>query len=209
MAVLNRRFPELIARGAEGGRARFSTLVVETGSGQETTNQLWQRMRGRWNIARALEKSGRYEEARDFFIMARGRAHSFRFRDWKDYQVTRAASRLVQITSTTFRLSKVYGDDPEFEYVQPLWRLVAGTVRVWKDGALQASPANYTVDVDTGIVTFASAPGAADLEAEAEFDILCRFDIDHEDGQLVHRRSDGEFFVKWDSIDIVESREEE
>lgn len=217
MGFLSTRFPDAIARGASGGHAYFSTTIVEVLSGHEKAISNWSASRGRWNVSQGLKIARadgsvvtdpkRYEAARDFLYMARGRLHRFRFKDWSDYACARSSGRLVQITSTTFQVAKVYGTDPSFEYVRSLTRLVASTVTVWVGGVLQSSPANYTVDLDTGVVTFASPPGVATREVACEFDVPCRFDTDRVDARLVHRRGDGTNLIEWSDIDIVEVRE--
>jgi uncharacterized protein (TIGR02217 family) len=210
MAVLNKRFPDRIAYGATGGHAHFLTQIVGVDSGRESVNQNWSLARGRWNVSQGVKDTEEYETARNFLYMTRGRFHKFRFKDWKDYQLVRAESRLVEITTTTFQLAKVYGDDVNFEYVRSLKRIVAGTQRIWKNGTLMTEAAgagNYTFDDDTGIVTFGTAPGSATLEATCEFDVLCRFDIDGDESALILRRPDGTILVDWDNIDIVEVRE--
>lgn len=217
MGFLTTRFPDLIARGATGGHAFFDTTIVEVQSGHEVAISNWSASRGRWNVSQGIKikrddntvvtDPRRYEAARDFLYMARGRLHRFRFKDWADYRCQRAHGRLVQITSTTFQISKVYGSEVAFEYVRSLTRPVTGTIQIWLDGVLQSSPANYTVNVDTGVVTFGSAPGAAVREVACEFDVPARFDTDRIDARLLHRKGDGTMFLEWDSIDIVEVRE--
>lgn len=213
MGFLAKRFPPYISRGATGGHAFFDTTVVEVASGHETAIANWSASRGRWNVSQGVKRMDgqiddrRFEAVRDFLYMARGRLHRFRFKDWMDFRCARANGRLVQITSTTFQISKVYGTEVAFEYVRSLTRPVPGSVQVWLAGVLQASPADYTVNTDTGVVTFASAPGAAAREVACDFDVPARFDIDRLDARLVHRRDDGVLLMEWNDIPIVEVRE--
>jgi uncharacterized protein (TIGR02217 family) len=56
-------------------------------------------------------------------------------------------------------------------------RPVSGSVTIGLGGILQAS--GWTVDLDTGIVTFATPPGAGvAVSAGFQFDVPARFDID-------------------------------
>ena len=115
-----------------------------------------------------------------------------------------ADSELPQLTTTTFQLAKVYGsDEPTFKEVRNLTRLVAGTLKVFLNGVLKASPADYSVNVDTGVITFTSAPGAATRTASCDFDVPCYFEIDDRRGQLEARRN-GQFFLRWENIRIRE-----
>lgn len=211
MGDLNQRFPDRIAAGATGGHAYFLTQVAAVKSGAEVRNQDWSLARGRWNVSQGLKTQADYETIRDFLYMARGRFHRFRFKDWKDYRCARADGRLVQVTSTTFQIAKVYGSDPTFEYVRNLKRIVANTQSIWKDAVLLTEgggAGQYTLNDDTGIVTFGTAPGASVLEVSCDFDVPARFDIDRDDSAIRGRKPDGTLFIEWDNIDIVEDRVE-
>lgn len=215
MGFLNARFPEDISLGATGGHAGFNTLVVAAMSGREYRSDTWEEAQGRWNVSQGIKRlhpdgslsvdRRRYAAARNFFMMARGRLHAFRFKDWTDYVVARTEGRLVQITTTTFQLSKVYvyAGDTAFEYVRPITRPLASSLQVWLNGTLKATPADYTLGA-LGVVTFASAPGGATREVACEFDVPCRFDIDRAEPTIVNRKPDGTLLLEWDGIDIVE-----
>ena len=209
MGFLSQRFPERITRGAIGGPT-YSTTVAYLPSGVEQRNANQARARHRYDVSQGIKNAVDHKVCDAFFRKARGRLHAFRVKDWADYQLARADSRLVPITSTTSRVCKVYGgDEPSFEEVRPLTRLVAGTLKIWKNGTQMtlaggAGPLLFTVDVDTGIVTFGEAPGAATLEASCEFDVPCRFDFDDKQAELVHRQPDGTMWLRWESIRLVE-----
>jgi uncharacterized protein (TIGR02217 family) len=218
MAWMSVPMPDLIARGATGGLG-FKTTVLQAASGVERSVQEWSYAQGRWNISQALKKAkadgalvpdrARHEAARDHLFMARGRGHFWPFKDWTDFGCHRNHGRLVQLTSTTFQVCKVYGTDPTFEYVRRITRPRSGTVQVWLDGALQSS--GYTVDYGDddpgGVVTFTSPPGAAVREVACEFYVPCRYEVDGVSARLVHRRPDGVQFIDWAGIDIVERKE--
>jgi uncharacterized protein (TIGR02217 family) len=204
MAFLTERFPDRITRGMTGG-PMFDTTVAVVLSGKEKRNINRSASQHRYDLSQGIKTEADADVCTAFFRKARGRAHAFRVKDWMDFRLTRAMSRLVQITTTTFQVSKVYGgDEPTFEEVRSLTRLVSGTLQVWKDTVLQTNPTHYTVNVDTGVVTFGSAPGAAVLEAACQFDVPCRFDFDAKDSELVHRKPDGTLLIRWESIALLE-----
>lgn len=216
MAFLNQRFPECISIGAVGGHGCFDTAIVQLASGAESAIQRWLRARGRWNISNGVKYATEegdlvddpdlHDMARAFFYMTRGRLHHFRFKDWGDYVCSREASRVLELTSTTFQAYKVYGDDPSFEYLRKLTRLIAG-MSVWIGGTPAALGVDYTVNVDTGILTIASSPDPATVEILSEFDVPCRFDTDSYQPELMFRRADGRVLMNWDDIPIIEVRE--
>jgi uncharacterized protein (TIGR02217 family) len=207
MGVLGQRFPDIIARGAIGAHGHFSTTIVEHQGGHETVNLDWPIAKGRWNVARAIERENKHALARRHFLKARGRFHRFLFKDWTDFAATRTGDDRGRViagpTGGTLQVCKVYGaDEPDFEYVRPIYRLRTG-LQVWVSGALQGS---VTVDNDTGLITAAWDP--EDVELAFQFDVLCRYEVDGADPRLVHRRPTGEVLLDWQNIDIVEIREE-
>lgn len=197
MAFLNQRFPDRIARGAVGGLG-WRTTILEASSGHESAISHWSQARGRWNVSQAIKAQGAHDKARDFLHMARGRFHRWRFKDHTDFQVSRAQSRLVAVTGGGgYRVCKAYGDDPTFEYVRRLTRIVPGTFQAFVAGVPTAS----TIDVDTGITNVGADP---ETTFTCEFDVPCRFDTDKHDAKLMSRKPGDRLLILWDDIDIVE-----
>jgi len=207
MGFLSSRFPDRISQGAIGGPT-FNTEIAFLPNGKEGRNGTMARARHSYDVGHGIKSEADHGVADEFFRKARGRLHAFRFKDWADYRLSTAQSRLVQITSTTFRISKVYGaDEPTFEEVRPLTRPVPGTVAVYKDAILVAQgpgSGECTVNTDTGVVTFGTAPGGATLSASCQFDVPCRFDFDEKRTEIVSRRPDGNLLLRWDSIRVLE-----
>ena len=211
MGFLTQRFPERISAGAVGGPG-FSTTVVATFGGQESRRVNWAMSRHRYNVSQGIKTDTDARDADEFFRKARGRAHAFRFKDWMDYALAKTESRLVEITTKTFQLCKVYGaDEATFEEVREITRPISGTVRVWNDSTelvLGSGAGKFTVDSATGIVTYGTAPGAAARTASCEFDVPCRFDFDEKAASLTYRRPNGSILVEWAAIDLVEVKGE-
>jgi uncharacterized protein (TIGR02217 family) len=204
MAELSQRFPEAIARGATGGPGYSTTVVAAFGGGERRATN-WEEARHRYDVSQAVKDDDAARELDAFFRKARGRAHTFRFKDWMDYQLSAAESRLVLVSGTTYQISKVYGaDESDFEEVRRLRRIVTGTLTVYSAGVPLTLGVDYTADLDTGLVTTA----AGTLTAACEFDVPCRFDFDDKDATLVHRRPDGSILVEWSGIRIVEVLDE-
>lgn len=200
MAELAGRFPDAIARGATGGPG-FSTTVVRTFSGVETRNINRDGAEHRYNVSQGIKTGEDVAQLDAFFRKARGRANTFRFKDWGDYRLAATDSRLVLVSGTTYQLCKVYGaDEPALEEVREIRRIVAGTLRVYSGVTLLSEGVDYTVDVDTGRITTASTS----LSAACEFDVPCRFDVDQKTTELVYRSSASRLLVRWDDIDLVE-----
>lgn len=164
-------FPPFVARGATGGPS-FSTSIVTLASGAEQRNVLWANSRGKWNVSTGIRTREQMLEVIAFFHVVKGRAYSFRLKDWNDYNAIDQS--MVELSATVWQLVKRYNIGG-FEHVRTITKPVVGTVVV-KVGASVVTPAS--IDHQTGRVTFSSTPGSAPT-ANFDFDVPVRFDTDH------------------------------
>lgn len=202
MAFHDVRLPTDIERGAVGG-PEFSTTVFEAASGYEQRNVNWAQARGSWDVGYGLlhkfKETGSnnvdVDDLVNFFYARRGRAHSYRFRDWADYDIGSQADPantaqeigLGDDVTTDFQVFKRYSSGG-VNFDRTIYLVVAGTIFLYKDGVLQADPADYSINLLTGVVSMVVAPastggngpgGEEQLEATLQFDNHVRFDIDH------------------------------
>jgi uncharacterized protein (TIGR02217 family) len=207
MAFHEVRFPDDISRGARGGPER-RTRIVELASGDEERNSPWADSRRRYDAAYGIRRADDLAAVVAFFEARHGRLYGFRWKDWSDYKScvpSGSPSATDQIigegdgSTTQFQLVKVYASGAQ-SYSRRIVKPVAGTVLVALDGAPQAS--GWSVDVATGVVTFASAPGSGVIvTAGFEFDVPVRFDTDRLDITM-----DIEWLGSIASIPLVEVR---
>lgn len=194
------QFPPDIAIGAAGGPG-FNTDVVVLRSGREKRNVNWSAARSAWDVAHGLKTQEQLDRLLAFFRARQGRAHAFRFRDWSDYRMPRQRIGDGDGAATEFQFAKAYLDDGGFQTTRRITRPVAGTARIWLDGAEQTQ--GFTVDAATGLVVFTTAPAAESLvEAECEFDVPARFDTDQ---MKVTIEAYGAF--TWGQIPVLEVKE--
>lgn len=176
------RFPDSIAEGAEGGPS-YSTSVVTTSGGYEQRQANWAVGRGTWNVGTGLKDEADIAITIAFFRARRGRLNSFRFKDWSDYELARQAIGTTDGTDATWQVFKNYTSGPT-TVARPLTKLVSGTVRCWVNASeitLGAGAGEFTVDLATGMITLGATLAATTgqvIEAECEFDVPARFDID-------------------------------
>ena len=124
-----------------------------------------------------------------FFEARRGRLHAFRWKDHADWkscapdQTPAPGDQAIGSgdgTTAAFQLVKIYGSGAE-AYLRAITKPVDASVRIAVDGTELASPADFTVDTLTGIVTFTAgaipAPGTS-ITAGYAFDVPVRFDAD-------------------------------
>jgi uncharacterized protein (TIGR02217 family) len=200
MSFFDARFPDRIARGAQGGPG-FLTAVVETVAGWEARLENWSEARCRFNVATGLKRREDLAELIAFFRLVRGRSRGFRFKDWTDFQATEVPLGTGDGVRTIWQLAKryEYGGETSTRYIT---RPVAGTVAIFADGAPQAS--GVSVDLATGAVSFAAPPAEGVVAASCEFDVPCRFDVDGLEGLTLEHLQLG----RWSEIAVVELRED-
>lgn len=159
------RFPDDIAVGSRGG-PRFKTRVSQTQAGFEDRNILWSQTRHEYNAIYGVKTEPDFDVVLDFFMAMNGRAHEFRFKDWKDYKSCQATSDLSNTDQTigngdgstaAFQLIKKYITGA-LTYQRTIKKPVSGTTVVSIDGVSQTG--NWSVDTTTGIVTFDDLTGS-------------------------------------------------
>lgn len=180
-AFVEERLPEEVERGAVGG-PQFKTTVIPLASGHEQRNINWSQSRGEWDIAYGLShliagKSTSYlNEVIEFFYARRGKAVGFRFKDWTDYRATNQTIGVGDDVEVNFQAVKIYNEAGLATYTRVLSKLVSGSLTVRINGTPTAA---YTVDNNTGIITFNTPPaGSAVITIDVEFDVPVRFDTD-------------------------------
>ena len=161
-----------------GGPA-FATNIVVTHSGREKRNANWSQARGRWELGERVMHQSELEAIVKFFRAVQGRALGFRFKDFADFTVTTANGRLgtgVGNGGVAYQMKKRYTQGTQ-NIDRDIKKPISSTVKVFVDAVEQLS--GYTLDVNTGIVTFSSSKSAAQvLTWSGEFDLPVRFDTD-------------------------------
>ncbi len=119
-----------------------------------------------------------YDELRTlmgFFMLCQGAFGTFLFRDPSDDQVTGQQIGVGNASATVFQLQRAMGATlPGGGFLEPI--LAPNLVStVYLDGITQ-SPASYSVDPNTGLVTFATPPGSGlVITADYSYYFRCRF----------------------------------
>lgn len=180
MAFHDVRLPVDVERGANGG-PRFKTTVMILGGGHEKRNIEWEQAKGSWDVGYGIDSKETYSDVVEFFYVRQGRAHTFRFRDWADYEIGTPGNPVAfntgDASTTVFQLKKRYSSGG-VDYDREITKPVEGTVELYVNGVLLTETVDYTIDYDTGLITFGAAPGAFAIAAACEFDVHVRFDTD-------------------------------
>lgn len=186
MAFHDVRYPTNLSFGSSGGPER-RTEIVTLVNGFEERNSPWQDSRRRYDAGHGMRSPDDLETLIAFFEARRGQLHAFRWKDWSDYKTCRP-SQTVSATDqvlgtgdgvqTVFQLVKVYASGGQ-SYTRILTKPVAGTVKIAVNGVARVAGADFSVNTDTGAVTFNVPPGAGlAVTGGCEFDVPVRFDTD-------------------------------
>lgn len=186
MAFHEIRFPANLSFGSVGGPER-RTEIVTLANGFEERNTPWAHSRRHYDAGVGLRSLDDVERLIAFFEARAGQMHGFRWKDWADYKscpASKAVSyddQLIGIgdgVTTAFQLQKTYSSGG-VDYVRPIAKPVLGTVLVGLQGDHQAEAVHFSVNLETGMVTFVEAPPMdARVTAGFEFDVPVRFDTD-------------------------------
>lgn len=207
-------FPETISYGSSGG-PKFKTTIFTADSGYEQRNIDWSNQRAEYDVSHGIKNQSDMDILTAFFYARRGRAYGFRFKDWNDYSITAQQIATGDGATTVFQIVKTYRsaqtESGETDiYTRKLtkiaWNTLAGVTVggvVVTQSADPITGQKWTLDVNTGLITFQNAPanGAAIIIGTAQFHVPVRFDTDHLDS--VH-----DFWntQSWSSIPLVEVR---
>jgi uncharacterized protein (TIGR02217 family) len=194
------RFPEDISYGSSGG-PEFNTDIVDLSSGHEQRNANWSASRAKYNVAHGIKTQTQLDALIAFFRARRGKAVGFRFKDWTDYTAVNQILGTGDGANVTFSLRKVYSSGGVNHY-RDITKPVTGTVKIYVNSVLKTVTTDYTINMNTGVITFVSAPpNGQDVTADFEFDVPVRFDTDKLNASINNYNS-----MSWNDIPLVEVR---
>jgi len=186
MAFIDVRLSDDVERGAQGG-PRFKTTIIGLSSGFEKRNIDWENTRGAWDIGYGISSKVNFEAVKDFFYARYGKAHSFRFKDWSDFEVADQLMFTTDGTTSAFQIFKQYSSGG-IDFNRILTKIVDLSVTATVNSIAQtvvydAVPASGEVSISllTGVVTLGSTHAATSSQAvnlTLEFDVPVRFDTD-------------------------------
>ena len=180
------RFPTNLSFGASGGPER-RTEIVTLANGFEERNTPWEHSRRRYDAGVGLRSLDDVEGLIAFFEARRGQLFGFRWKDWSDHKTCRPSQLVGPVdqeigrgdgVKRVFGLRKIYYSG-EQTYVRLIGKPVPGSVRVAIAGDPKVETLEFSVDVATGLITFANPPDIdVRITAGCEFDVPVRFDTD-------------------------------
>lgn len=172
----------------------LSNMIV-SGSGATFVNKLWDDFRWRYSFIYELESLEEYIELRNFKILRDGRAHTFRVYDESfhdiledeqgDWQDSSDDYEEFQLSASTFQIY-YHLTDTVTSKSHKLTKIISTetiTIEVYHNSAWveKTEDTDYTIDCDTGIVTWLTGKAPSDGETvrvSCSFHRHCRFTTD-------------------------------
>lgn len=182
-------FPPEISYGSSGG-PKFKTTIFTADSGYEQRNVDWANQRAEYDVSHGIKTQAQMDALTSFFYaVARGRAYGFRYKDWNDYRIALQNIGTGDGVTTIFQMKKTYSttqaESAETDtYSRTITKIEWGSVAgVTVNAVVKTSPTHYSVNYNTGKITFVTPPGVghAVVVGQARFHVPVRFDTDHLD----------------------------
>lgn len=148
----------------------------------------------RYELSHGVRLGAQYRELHDLFYVVHFTPFAgFRLRDWADYELTEANSRLVFVSGSDWQIHRVHAFGG-FEFLRPIYKPAAG-VAIWRTRSAIVSAATATVDTTTGLATISGHVEGDTYTAEGEFDMPVTFTDDEWGAEIVTSRVNDEVVI--------------
>lgn len=174
-------FPVHISRGSTGG-PDWLVDIVTLNSGHEERNSPWAAPRRTYDAKWSVRTAEELYDILKVYLIAGGPLRGFRMLDWSDFKscnpsgTPTAADQVLGLgdgLTTQFSLWKSYQVGAR-EFLRRIEKPF-GTIRIAQN--LVQTGSGWTVDMNTGVVTFDTAPAAGvSLTWGGQFHVPVRFD---------------------------------
>jgi len=189
-------FPKLISQGSAGG-PDWPADIVTLASGYEERTTTWSAPLRSYDVAWGVRDRDELFEIIQLYHVMRGRLYGFRYLDPTDNRSCLPLSTPAHTdqalgtgdgTTVAFQLTKTYSLASAPDMIRDI-KKPFGTILIGVDGV--GTPAGWTLDAVTGVVTFDVAPaiGVA-LTWGGQFHVPVRFDTKLD--QIAVRRKMGD-----------------
>lgn len=188
MADLDIRFPPRVSLNAVGG-PRFLTSIAVMSSGAESRNQNWELERGEWTVSHSARLPADWQPLLSFFRIVAGMAHTFRFKDWTDFECAAGEG---------FFVPSLIGSPI---LVQMVKRYTFGA---YTYDRYITKPINGTIVTNAVGLDYATGLATSGTTWRGEFDVWARLNNDPMRAQVIDRNPQEGLIVGWNDIEIVE-----
>ena len=182
MEVINSFIGKLFGRNLQYSE-QWATDLVSFDSGREQRNQLWEQPIRHWTLTYDVLAAVPRNLLAELFRRAKGRYTVFLFEDPNDYECGLTECSITAIAAqVNFQLIKTYYGASAQTWNENKTRIQPSTeyapiIKV--DAVAKTEGVDFTLNDDTGIITFGAAPGVGKvITADYRFYYPVRFDLD-------------------------------
>lgn len=172
MARINAILDEEVDYGFEGG-PRYKTSVIDLENGFDERQSDWLYPRHEYSATFSALKDEAKPAIIETFHACRGRLHSFKFKDWNDFEVTDQPLQVLPGTSNTIQLYKKY-EFGEAYVVRPIQAIKTFEIRNAANALVEG-----VIDLETGEFTPSFEWTSEEYTLTCEFYVWVRFDDDY------------------------------
>jgi uncharacterized protein (TIGR02217 family) len=205
MAYDDALFPSIASSLRTG--ASWSTTVDPAGGGSEVRTPTWLDSRRRY-VARTKNMTlATFLAVEKHHNGRRGRARAFPLLDNARYLATTEPFGTGDGSITTFQLTINQGDTAN-AYNREIRKPKSTTIQIFDNAVLKTETTHYTIDYQTGIVTFVAAPAVSHvLTWSGTYYTVVRYEVDELSPQLIVWSASGQQIVAGPDIQMVECRD--
>jgi uncharacterized protein (TIGR02217 family) len=177
MTFLEARLSPKITAGSEGGPTQPQRSKIYTGRRLKQNFTALMPIH-RYEVSHGVRTHADYQTVLDlFYVVMFTPYEGFRFKDWGDYQLTQANSRLTLISGSNYQINRVHTFGA-VEFLRPIYKPVDGTIVVKRDRSGTISTATATVTASTGVAAISGHVSGDTYTCEGEFDVPVTFTSD-------------------------------
>ena len=174
MAFFEHQLDTRITRGATGGPVNLGRTKIYTASGALKQNFEWSAPRHVYDVSHGMKTNEDFETLLSLWYVINFTPYEgFRFKDWRDYQATKANSTLTFITGSTWQLQRKYTSHA-ITFKRDIFKPRTGAV-IYRTRTGAETTATATVDTTTGIATISGHADGDTYTWAGEFDVPVTF----------------------------------
>jgi uncharacterized protein (TIGR02217 family) len=204
---------KVLSAGLQGA-LMFQNERVSQISGHVSVNAMWEQMLHEYDMSTIQLQRADWQYIQTIHRLTGGGHKGFLIEDPADFKaanvsVDSSTSGVVAaLTSTTFQLYKRYTETASTLYAdRKITRPNPTGFALYISEVLKSTPADYTLDEDTGIATIPSAPAAANVTWTGRFYVPVHFQSDKIDWRLEVPGPEEFRFYSGPSVILQEVRE--
>lgn len=201
MAFINALLDEAVAYGFEGG-PEYYTRSTELENGIEYRDSGWKYPKHKYSARFDNLDDEAKVDIINVFHAVRGKRHSFKFKDWNDFEAEAEALNVpAELVGTTdsVQLYKTYSFGEAYT-IRPVQALLQATI--YLDVAGTPTPVAGTIDTERGTFTPTDAWVAGSYTWSGEFYVWVHFEADYNSFTINNWRN------STSSVELVEDKRE-